>query len=152
MASMEIQVRRREEPAEVQTLKFDGEEFTFTIPSDGQIALAMGSMGDDNNIAGAMSGLLLFMKGVLEPDGYNHLRGVLNDPEVEEPLDVLLDLFYGIVESTSGDPTSSSSDSSPSPAKTGARSTATSRRAPSTPSASRRAGSRTSSTSSSRKE
>lgn len=133
-------------------MTFDGEEFEFTLPTDGQIALAMAAIGgDDQNIAAAMSGMLLFMKGILEPDAYNHLRGVLNDPTVEEPLDVLIDLFYGIVEETTGDPTSSSGDSSPSPAPTGARSTATSRSTASTPSASRRAGSRTSSTSSTRK-
>jgi hypothetical protein len=151
MDSLEIQVRRRQEPQETMTLKFDGEEFEFTPPSDGQIMLALSSTSDGADPREAISALLLFLKGTLEPEAYTHLRGVLNDSSVEDPMDVLMDLFQGMIEAVSGDPTSSSSDSTNSPARTGARSTAPSRAKASTPSASRRAGSQTSSTSASRR-
>ena len=150
MASpLEVRVTRREAPDEELTLKFDGEEFGYSQPTEGQLLLAMATLGNENANDGYQLGaLLLFMKGVLEPRAYAHLRGVLNNPLVEDPADVVMDLFHVVTESMTGDPTLSSSDSSPSPRSTGARSTATSRARASTPSASRRASSRTSSTSS----
>lgn len=143
MATAKVQVRRRENKQELLPIEIDGDEYFFTVPTDGQLALAFMSIGaEDVPFNEQLSAMLGFLRDTLEQEGYLAVRKLLRDPDVEEPMEVVTDLFKVIAE-TAGDPTTSSSDSTPSRAGNGASSTASSRSKASTPSASRRAASRT---------
>lgn len=149
MAGLKFQAEVRGEEEEVPSVEvvLNGQSHTAYEPTEGQVVLVVDAIANDSLSEGErISGLMNFLRGILDEEGFRHLKQIVADPNTKDSLTLLMDIVESIVEHFSGDPTTPSRGSSRSQESTGASSTASSRPVASTRSRSPRAGSTTSST------
>lgn len=124
--------REQEERGEDDSIEFtiaaldDDSDHLYTMirPTTAQLGLFAGSTADTEDGQAAMGGLLDFLHGVLEGDGYRNLKRRLNNRDSGLELDDVMEVIRAVVKVFTGFPTQPSKDSPPSPTSTGPKSTA----------------------------
>lgn len=138
-----VAARAAETEAEVEfpPIKFEikddelgfAEQFEARKPTDGELMVFMAAYGINNNSIDGMAALFELLRDVLGEDGARRLRKLLKEDKVDPK--GIREIYAWLMEQWANFPTQPSVKSSPSPAKTGTKSTGRVRAKASTPSA-----------------
>lgn len=126
-------VTRNPDDEDVVEVPINGDIYFAFRPSNNQIAVVIAS--SDKGPAAALAGIERFLESCLEPEAWGILQRAVRADQID--FSVLTDLMQGIIKEFGENPTSSSTDSSSSPANGGRVSTANSPRPASTRATSR---------------
>jgi hypothetical protein len=139
-----------EEEGELDQIEYNipilDEPLVIFKPTSGQLALLASAFSGDSEFTDSSKAVTRFFKGVTDEVGFSQIMWILENPRITDSLEQVVRLAQDVMQRFAGNPTKQPSDYLAPQRGTGQSSTATRRRAASTPSPSRRTGSATSST------